>query len=252
LIELLVVIAIIAILAAILFPVFAQARDKARSAACLSNMKQIGTGIMMYNQDYDETYPFSYSYSGGYGWQECIEPYVKAGQRMGLNNQQRYEIKRSIYVCPSYGAGARPGDSQAAGGACPLTTVGKQPNRSYACSHYLMGIEGLGVPSQTMAAVEFPAQVLAIAETEGSRDWIDRDDRPNQHECGYMMGRMRHQGGGTYVLADGHAKWYKGPADWWRRSSGPVVYQHCCDSRGADDAAWITPISGCSCGGTQP
>src|SRR4028118_429518 len=57
LIELLVVIAIIAILAAILFPVFAQAREKARQTACLSNMKQIGTGMMMYVQDYDELYP---------------------------------------------------------------------------------------------------------------------------------------------------------------------------------------------------
>src|SRR5207249_5245435 len=57
LIELLVVIAIIAILAAILFPVFAQAREKARQSACLSNMKQIGTATMMYVQDYDEKYP---------------------------------------------------------------------------------------------------------------------------------------------------------------------------------------------------
>src|SRR5687767_12887888 len=57
LIELLVVIAIIAILAAILFPVFAQAREKARQSSCLSNMKQIGTGLMMYVQDYDEMTP---------------------------------------------------------------------------------------------------------------------------------------------------------------------------------------------------
>ena len=57
LIELLVVIAIIAILAAILFPVFAQARDKARQTSCLSNMKQLGLGEMMYIQDYDETFP---------------------------------------------------------------------------------------------------------------------------------------------------------------------------------------------------
>ena len=55
LIELLVVIAIIAILAAILFPVFAQARDKARAAMCLSNLKQLGHGLVMYIQDYDET-----------------------------------------------------------------------------------------------------------------------------------------------------------------------------------------------------
>ena len=57
LIELLVVIAIIAILAAILFPVFAQAREKARSASCLSNVKQLGMALMMYVQDYDETLP---------------------------------------------------------------------------------------------------------------------------------------------------------------------------------------------------
>src|SRR3954467_2298116 len=57
LIELLVVIAIIAILAAILFPVFAQAREQARMSTCLSNFKQIGLGMMMYAQDYDETYP---------------------------------------------------------------------------------------------------------------------------------------------------------------------------------------------------
>ena len=57
LIELLVVIAIIAILAAILFPVFAQARERARMSACLSNMRQIGSALMMYVQDYDETFP---------------------------------------------------------------------------------------------------------------------------------------------------------------------------------------------------
>src|SRR6185312_10126765 len=62
LIELLVVIAIIAILAAILFPVFARARENARRASCMSNLKQIGLGVMMYVQDYDETYPFSRNY----------------------------------------------------------------------------------------------------------------------------------------------------------------------------------------------
>ena len=60
LIELLVVIAIIAILAAILFPVFARARESARRTSCISNLKQLALGTMMYAQDYDETYPMSY------------------------------------------------------------------------------------------------------------------------------------------------------------------------------------------------
>ena len=101
LIELLVVIAIIAILAAILFPVFAQAREKARQTACLSNMKQIGTGIMMYIQDFDEMYPCNWyqglwptasplngANAGRYKWMDAIFPYVK---------------NENIFTCPSDG-----------------------------------------------------------------------------------------------------------------------------------------------------
>ncbi|HZT44210.1 MAG TPA: DUF1559 domain-containing protein [Chthonomonadaceae bacterium] len=87
LIELLVVIAIIAILAAILFPVFAQAREKARAVSCLSNLKQINLGLMMYVQDYDETYPIGqYEDHDGAGnpsdhitWCDVIQPYIKNG-----------------------------------------------------------------------------------------------------------------------------------------------------------------------------
>src|SRR5712671_3082141 len=85
LIELLVVIAIIAILAAILFPVFAQARERARMTACLSNMKQIGLGLMMYTQDYDETYPYIRFHGSDaikghntYVWRNAIRPYLKS------------------------------------------------------------------------------------------------------------------------------------------------------------------------------
>jgi prepilin-type N-terminal cleavage/methylation domain-containing protein/prepilin-type processing-associated H-X9-DG protein len=85
LIELLVVIAIIAILAAILFPVFAQARDRARMSACLSNMRQLGTSLMMYAQDYDETLPYIRFHGVGacpkgtqcYVWKNAIQPYLK-------------------------------------------------------------------------------------------------------------------------------------------------------------------------------
>src|SRR5437879_5589180 len=68
LIELLVVIAIIAILAAILFPVFAQAREKARQSSCISNNKQVALATMMYSQDYDELYPPAFGYYAGIGW----------------------------------------------------------------------------------------------------------------------------------------------------------------------------------------
>jgi len=79
LIELLVVIAIIAILAAILFPVFAQAREKARAISCLSNAKQLGLGELMYNQDYDEKYtPGANPYGLGNGWAGELYPYIKS------------------------------------------------------------------------------------------------------------------------------------------------------------------------------
>ena len=90
LIELLVVIAIIAILAAILFPVFAQAREKARATSCLSNMKQISLGFIMYATDYDGCYPSVYDDSGGYPqgrlmWGDKISSYIK---------------NRQLFACP--------------------------------------------------------------------------------------------------------------------------------------------------------
>src|SRR5689334_21791078 len=86
LIELLVVIAIIAILAAILFPVFAQARERARMTSCLNNMKQLGTAMVMYTQDYDGYFPKSWYSGPDYGFDVAIYPYIKNTQ---------------TYTCPS-------------------------------------------------------------------------------------------------------------------------------------------------------
>ena len=83
LIELLVVIAIIALLAAILFPVFARARENARKSSCLNNMKQIGIGLMQYTQDFDEMLPGRYMSTEGWSWRRVTLPYVKSIQLYG-------------------------------------------------------------------------------------------------------------------------------------------------------------------------
>jgi len=106
LIELLAVIAIIAILAAILFPVFAQAREKARQTTCLSNMKQIGLGIMQYNQDYDQTFMMSEYGSGDTQivWYAMIYPYIKNGNTYKNANSGMTQAwgDSGVYVCPSF------------------------------------------------------------------------------------------------------------------------------------------------------
>jgi prepilin-type N-terminal cleavage/methylation domain-containing protein len=115
LIELLVVIAIIAILAAILFPVFAQARGKARQASCLSNVKQWGLAFMMYMQDYDETVPlmgYEQCIGGANGaavWHNAIPPYVKndlikhcPGDATGQRQSNNANLPRMSYLANDY------------------------------------------------------------------------------------------------------------------------------------------------------
>ena len=95
LIELLVVIAIIAILAAILFPVFARMRGRAEQSSCLSNLKQLGTSVQMYMQDYDNTYPYAYSTAGG------GEANAQTGTREITATLQTYVKNTKIWICPS-------------------------------------------------------------------------------------------------------------------------------------------------------
>jgi prepilin-type N-terminal cleavage/methylation domain-containing protein/prepilin-type processing-associated H-X9-DG protein len=146
LIELLVVIAIIAILAAILFPVFAQAREKARSITCVSNLKQLGTATMMYIQDYDEQFPIKeYVLDPANNkvrtWRELIMPYVKNGQiMMGSGTSQFNDPNRAtqgIWKCPS-----TPG------------IKGYQANTN---------IMGVAYPNPTAANVYWPAKLAALS-----------------------------------------------------------------------------------------
>ncbi|MBN9503741.1 MAG: hypothetical protein BGO01_12245 [Armatimonadetes bacterium 55-13] len=113
LIELLVVIAIIAILAAILFPVFAQAKEAAKKTQCLSNLKQIGTGMAMYLADYDDTLPRQayWDYTPGVGWataaggmhewSEVVLPYIKNGKYVPLSYAGAAGGPGTIFNCPT-------------------------------------------------------------------------------------------------------------------------------------------------------
>ena len=148
LIELLVVIAIIAILAAILFPVFARAREKARQASCLSNEKQLGIALMMYVQDYDESYPYSYYYvngvggSGGYfHWSYLMQPYIKNWQ---------------LFVCP--------GDKNKGLDPTNPTLDYQAPKISYIYNEVLMGRPRSQFRSVGLAEVEAPAELIAFCD----------------------------------------------------------------------------------------
>ena len=162
LIELLVVIAIIAILAAILFPVFAQAREKARAISCVSNMKQIGLGLAMYTQDYDETLPSAFirvdPINGGdvnvipYDMQ--ILPYIKNDQ---------------VFKCPSDSLASSPSNYWDGKYANPLRV------RSYGYVGQIVTIQANGQDANTgmsswgqgvsLAAIDQPSDTIAIVES---------------------------------------------------------------------------------------
>jgi prepilin-type N-terminal cleavage/methylation domain-containing protein/prepilin-type processing-associated H-X9-DG protein len=177
LIELLVVIAIIAILAAILFPVFARAREKARQSSCLSNAKQLGLACGMYIQDYDEGllhYRHEEPGDRSIYWWHMLAPYVK--------NEQ-------IWVCPS----------------------NKSVDHGYGWNYRYLGIPGRGGTSSNAAhylgEVTHPAETFMIGETTRyvviyppeSQSWVDNYVDRNAHD--------RHNGGANYNFVDGHAKW---------------------------------------------
>jgi prepilin-type N-terminal cleavage/methylation domain-containing protein/prepilin-type processing-associated H-X9-DG protein len=214
LIELLVVIAIIAILAAILFPVFAQAREAARKASCLSNTKQLMLGWLMYTQDYDEAYPMTAACctpddSQTY-WQEMIEPYIKNG-----GTSQVWLNKTSIFICPNY-LKAAPARDEAGNpkdpdspqvGEYPLSSY--SPNFSPTTAWWALGQSWAGENASvgTQASTGKPAQQIMLAPNHsccietwgggGSNNWT--------------RAARRHAEGANYALLDGHSKWYRGP-----------------------------------------
>jgi prepilin-type N-terminal cleavage/methylation domain-containing protein/prepilin-type processing-associated H-X9-DG protein len=197
LIELLVVIAIIAILAAILFPVFARAREKARQTSCLSNLKQIGLGFMQYAQDFDETLPTDWitippgtPWTNHYSWRAAIFPYVRNTQ---------------IFTCPSDSyvyAGALAGQAQNNEGSIPA---------SYGDNtvHYAGGAPtSPGILYCRTGQIAIPAQLILCGDSTGGSHQISLD----VNTLGFVRtdaGASRHNDGANYCFADGHAKWLK-------------------------------------------
>ena len=203
LIELLVVIAIIAILAAILFPVFARARENARRSSCLSNLKQIGLGVMQYTQDYDERLPLGIYSTFTTRWSDIIQPYTKS---------------RQIFQCPSD------------------TNITTATNLSYGINRNFMTQTSLSlaeIPDSANSVIVCEAAQLGAgaASAPGLNDpttWNDFITGPTSWQwtpptnvdgsgtnytstAGDPLRRPvpRHFGGVCINYADGHAKWMR-------------------------------------------
>jgi prepilin-type N-terminal cleavage/methylation domain-containing protein/prepilin-type processing-associated H-X9-DG protein len=213
LIELLVVIAIIAILAAILFPVFARARDKARQASCQSNLKQLGLALMMYVQDWDETMPGFKNYfvrdsnARGDGWYDTCEPYTKNDQ---------------ISICPSYryeqtyGRSAMPNPT----GFWGRLRVGSYgvPAQDSTCRSVLGTLNTVFSayypPGPTLGEITKPAETVMVFES--TSNWTQPTSGYGYDNNGNLRtmtedGRrgaqhFRHNGQMNVLFADGHVK----------------------------------------------
>jgi len=225
LIELLVVIAIISILAAILFPVFARARENARRASCMSNLKQIGLGVMMYTQDYDEAYPFSsvsrtgpwasiptsadFADTSNVYWPQFIYPYTKS---------------MDIFYCPS-------GRKKSAGvdgvyGQYGVNRAVLLATTSVVANQKTISMAAMASPTATYMMMDLGAYRVIASDTRNltkiaQGSYIPGTGPGSAVNLGdvtmassitdlkddYLSGR--HLGGVNVAFADGHVKWLK-------------------------------------------
>jgi prepilin-type processing-associated H-X9-DG protein len=246
LIELLVVIAIIAILAAILFPVFAQAREKARQTACLSNTKQIGMGLLMYMDDSDEVYPRHFTVG------QAIPPATGTVNLSWPQFTYAYTKNTGIYTCPSRTELAW---------RDPSNYVQSYSQVTYGLNYWL---NTYYYPECTVATIVKPAETVWVAENGiGSAPTGWYLTYPSFYGYKYptstaygiaapnAVARLanRHNGGLNIIWCDGHAKWMKretiendvcddgvqpvstkarpGSLYWWGRDDAPADPRQC-------------------------
>jgi prepilin-type N-terminal cleavage/methylation domain-containing protein/prepilin-type processing-associated H-X9-DG protein len=197
LIELLVVIAIIAILAAILFPVFARAREKARQTSCLSNLKQLGLASRMYASDYDEhVVPGQLSDAPGSNriWVQLLQPYVKNAQ---------------VFLCPSASAHSSASDPLGSG-SIPF---------NYGINIHIAAVtDWHSGTTYRLPEIEYPSETILIADSDWTQDPADYGGN-NSWRIDIRLGGgtefhpsyfipARHNGGANIAFCDGHAKWH--------------------------------------------
>ncbi len=226
LIELLVVISIIAILSAILFPVFSRARENARRAACMSNMKQLGLAFLQYTQDFDEQLPLNSANTGDVrpcSWDACIAPYAGIKVQNGLSPM--------IYRCPSdVSANSRRSYSIPYWGNYAPDDGGTFVFRTVVTA--LPGAPSANVfIGEKLAVIPEPSRTIMLAERPSSKPVTPSDDPTyvtnnfgaypgsyvngpggaggeNMQDEAYP-GRTSHSTGWNYLFVDGHVKWMK-------------------------------------------
>jgi prepilin-type N-terminal cleavage/methylation domain-containing protein/prepilin-type processing-associated H-X9-DG protein len=198
LIELLVVIAIIAILAAILFPVFARARQMARQTSCLSNVKQLSLAIDMYTEDYDEVLIPSRQWSGGTPtpatliWPAYLAPYARDTQ---------------IFICPSAAGKSQYGQTWADRGPLSIGLNRDMENRT---TNLAYALSQFGEPASTILLADSTPAPTGTGSGGGRGFQVQADRQPDAQSAV----SSRHNGGANVGFLDGHAKWYAAARIW--------------------------------------